>query len=212
MSRQAEIKVQLLKFVEISYKHNKGVTTKLVTGGKRFKLAVDESGKVTLSGELGFTKFEVSKEMVEELGIKLKAVSVTFKTTRDGVLTYSGSVSFFGVISRNILIFVQVWVSCRFWWRALSFGPFGDLAGVVGLVSSGSETLPPPELATTSSVGHRLAIPARCRQQSRVGSSAWRRLEVRWCCPQSSPQRRRLAIVLRLLSSWWSKWQFWGVP
>lgn len=32
MSRQAEIKVQLLKFVEISYKHNKGVTTKLVTG------------------------------------------------------------------------------------------------------------------------------------------------------------------------------------
>ncbi|NMR77974.1 hypothetical protein, partial [Vibrio alginolyticus] len=90
MSRQAEIKVQLLKFVEISYKHNKGVTTKLVTGGKRFKLAVDESGKVTLSGELGFTKFEVSKEMVEELGIKLKAVSVTFKTTRDGVLTYSG--------------------------------------------------------------------------------------------------------------------------
>ncbi|MGR5113013.1 hypothetical protein [Vibrio jasicida] len=97
MSRQAEIKVQLLKFVEISYKHNKGVTSKLVTGGKRFKLAVDESGKVTFSGELGFTKFEVSKEMVEELGIKLKAVSVTFKTTHDGVLTYSGSVSFFGV-------------------------------------------------------------------------------------------------------------------
>lgn len=32
MSRQAEIKVQLLTFVEISYKHYKGVTTKLVTG------------------------------------------------------------------------------------------------------------------------------------------------------------------------------------
>ncbi|CAH1546094.1 conserved hypothetical protein [Vibrio jasicida] len=102
MSRQVEIKAQLLKFVEISYKHNKGVTSKLVTGGKRFKLAVDESGKATLSGELGFTKFEVSKEMVEELGIKLKAVSVTFKTTRDGVLTYSGSVSFFCVVSFGV--------------------------------------------------------------------------------------------------------------
>lgn len=33
MSRQAEVKVQLLKFIEISYKYNKGVTTKLVTGG-----------------------------------------------------------------------------------------------------------------------------------------------------------------------------------
>ncbi|MDF5673250.1 hypothetical protein P3737_24525, partial [Vibrio parahaemolyticus] len=33
---------------------------------------------------------------------KLKAVSVTFKTTRDGVLTYSGSVSLFGVVSFGV--------------------------------------------------------------------------------------------------------------
>ncbi|CAE6887606.1 hypothetical protein AB3Y13_11085 [Vibrio alginolyticus] len=102
MSRQAEVKVQLLKFIEISYKYNKGVTTKLVTGGKRFKLAVDDSGKVTLSGELGFTKFEVSKEMVEELGIKLKSVSVTFQSHSDGNLTYSGSVSLFGVVTFGV--------------------------------------------------------------------------------------------------------------
>ena len=102
MSRQAEIKVQLLKFIEISYKFNKGITTKLVTGGKRFKLAVDDSGKVTLSGELGFTKFEVSRELVEELGIKLRSVSVTFQSSSDGVLTYNGSVSFFGVVAFGV--------------------------------------------------------------------------------------------------------------
>ncbi len=50
MSRQAEIKVQLLKFVEISYKHNKGVTTKLVTGQVNVRELLEQC-------EWGFCKY-----------------------------------------------------------------------------------------------------------------------------------------------------------
>lgn len=64
MSRQAEIKVQLLKFVEVSYKHNKGVTTKLVTGQVNVRELLDQC-------EWGLCKYRFKRVKLIKRSVKL---------------------------------------------------------------------------------------------------------------------------------------------
>ncbi|PSU34572.1 hypothetical protein [Photobacterium lutimaris] len=101
MSKQLELKVKILKYIEMSYKQDRRLTTKIISGGKNFKLSVDNNGKIQLSGQVGVLKFDGLKK-IESMGIQLKTVSVTFKTTDDGALSYSGNVSFYGAVTFGV--------------------------------------------------------------------------------------------------------------
>ncbi|EWS68447.1 hypothetical protein JS84_17760 [Vibrio vulnificus] len=67
MSKQAEIKIELFKFTELTYKPKKGVTAKIMTSGKLFKLSVDDSGRVALMSEVGIVKLEFSPSELDAL-------------------------------------------------------------------------------------------------------------------------------------------------
>lgn len=73
-----------------------------MTSGKLFKLSVDDSGRIALMSEVGIVKLEFSPSELDALGIKLKTVSVTFKSGENGKLIYMGSVSFFGAVTFGV--------------------------------------------------------------------------------------------------------------
>ncbi len=67
-ANEIEIKIKLLKFLEIAYKMDSNLTTVIVKDKGPFTLSVDNTGKVTLSGKAGVVEFSVNDE-IKEYGI-----------------------------------------------------------------------------------------------------------------------------------------------
>ncbi|GGB21951.1 hypothetical protein [Agarivorans gilvus] len=90
---KTEIKIQIIKLIEIAYSKNDGLTGKLLASSGRFSLAVDDTGVMTLSGKAGAVKMNVSKEM-SDMGLDFRYASLYFAPRNNGDIRYTGSVGF----------------------------------------------------------------------------------------------------------------------
>ncbi|WP_347368411.1 hypothetical protein [Vibrio vulnificus] len=66
-----------------------------------FVIDISLSSNVYIRLKINY-KLEFSPSELDALGIKLKTVSVTFKSGENGKLTYMGSVSFFGAVTFGV--------------------------------------------------------------------------------------------------------------
>ena len=100
-----EIKIKIIKFLEIAYQTDGKLTTALVKDTGPVTLSVDNTGKATLSGKAGIVSFSVDKE-IKQYGLKFKYASVMFSGNRQGMVNYRAS---FGVpIEITIMGFIDV--------------------------------------------------------------------------------------------------------
>lgn len=101
-----EVKVKLLRFLEIAYKTDGKLTTALVKDKGPFSLSVDNKGNASISGKAGIVKFSVAEE-VREYGINFNYVSVMLSGNKDGIVHYRGTFKSFVEVSINGFIDVE---------------------------------------------------------------------------------------------------------
>ncbi|WP_036801753.1 hypothetical protein [Photobacterium marinum] len=95
-----EIKLTIAKLIEIAYSSNKGLTTSIMLDVGTAKLTVDSRGNSILSGKVGVVTFS-GKDAIEELGLQVKRVAVSFKKEGSGSVSYTATLHL-GLISTSI--------------------------------------------------------------------------------------------------------------
>lgn len=98
-ANEIEIKIKLLKFLEIAYEEDGTLTAAIVKDKGPFSLSVDSSGNASLSGKAGVVKFSVREE-IKEYGFDFKYVRAMFSGNKNGMIQYSLS---FGIGSEVIV-------------------------------------------------------------------------------------------------------------
>jgi len=109
-----QLKVKVLRFMELSYKKNGNLTAALVRSKGRLTLKVDNKGKATLSGKVGRVKFSVNEE-IRKFGFDLKYISIMFSGNSTGTIRYAATFSFMGftdVSFRSTINVEQLILSC----------------------------------------------------------------------------------------------------
>jgi len=101
-----EVKIKLLKFIEIAYKTDGEITTAIVKDKGPFTLNVDNKGNASISGKAGVVKFSVTEE-IKEYGIDFKYVSVMLSGNKNGIIHYRGTFKSFLEVSINGFIDVE---------------------------------------------------------------------------------------------------------
>lgn len=102
---KTEVKIKLLKFLEIAYNTDNELTTVLVRDKEAFTLSVDIHGNASISGKAGKLKFSV-KEEIKEYGIDFRYISVMLSGNKNGVIHYRGT--FKTIVEVSIIGFIDV--------------------------------------------------------------------------------------------------------
>lgn len=87
---KAELRLTVARLLELSYRKDEGITTRLVQEVGNVRLAVDENGKAQLSGKAGSVEFSASK-LASELGVSIRRIKVLMSVTDSGDIRYNGS-------------------------------------------------------------------------------------------------------------------------
>ncbi|WP_087024878.1 hypothetical protein [Thaumasiovibrio subtropicus] len=98
-STEQEVKLTLLKVIELSYKSDKGLTTSIFKSSGAFKIAVNQNGQATIAASAGNVTVSLSDTV--NLGVKFKALSVSGNINSNGDLSYKGQVTA-GVFSASV--------------------------------------------------------------------------------------------------------------
>lgn len=98
--KRAELKVSIAKLIELAYSTDNELTVKLMAKSGNAKLTVDQNGKATLSGAAGNLTFSGSPAL-EQIGAKIKRVSVSFSRGNDNAVKYSATFSL-AIISMSV--------------------------------------------------------------------------------------------------------------
>lgn len=101
MQRQTGVKITIAKLLEVAYSKNKGVTTKIVRKKGNFKITVDSQGNATLSGSAGMMTFKANSAL-EDLGAKIKNISISFSKGDGNDVNYTAMFSFIGVAAISV--------------------------------------------------------------------------------------------------------------
>lgn len=101
MSKQVEVKISIAKLLEVAYSKNKGVTAKIIKSKGNYKLTVDANGNATLSGSVGMLTFK-GDSALQELGAKVKSVSIFFTKGTGNDVKYNATFSFVGIAALSI--------------------------------------------------------------------------------------------------------------
>jgi len=101
MSKQVEVKISIAKLLEVAYSKNKGVTAKIIKSKGNYKLTVDSNGNATLSGSVGMLTFK-GDSALQELGAKVKNVSIFFTKGSENDVKYNATFNFVGVAGLSI--------------------------------------------------------------------------------------------------------------
>lgn len=99
-TRHSEIKLTIAKLIEVAYSKNKGLTTSIMLDAGFIKLTVDDKGNALLSGKAGVVTFS-GQDVINELGMQVKRVSVSFKNEGDGQVSYTATLNL-GLISTSV--------------------------------------------------------------------------------------------------------------
>ncbi len=89
---QKEVKVTILKVIELSYHENKGLSAEIFAKSGDFKVSVDQNGKAKLSGYGKYIMVNIGDHL--ELGAKFKMLNVSGHITETGDVNYKGEMSF----------------------------------------------------------------------------------------------------------------------
>ena len=95
MASKIGIKITIAKLLEIAYTKNKGLTTKIVRKKGKFKITIDQNGKVKLHGSAGVLAFNGSLAL-EAIGAKVKFATIHFSKAEGNSANYKASFSFAG--------------------------------------------------------------------------------------------------------------------
>jgi len=101
MYNQTEVKITIAKLLEVAYSKNKGVTTKILRKKGKFKLTVDEQGNAILSGSMGMLTFKANSAL-EDLGVKIKNISISFSKGDDNDVRYTAMFIFIGITAISV--------------------------------------------------------------------------------------------------------------
>ncbi|WP_432455871.1 hypothetical protein ACRRS0_10570 [Agarivorans sp. QJM3NY_29] len=88
---KTEIKVQIIKLIEIAYNKNDGLTGKLLASSGRFSMSLDRDGVLQLSGKAGAARINIAKEM-SSMGLDFHYASLYFSPRENGDIVYTGTV------------------------------------------------------------------------------------------------------------------------
>ncbi|WP_104025518.1 hypothetical protein [Vibrio hyugaensis] len=110
---QTEFKITIAKLIEVAYSSKKGITTSIMLKAGNAKLTVNQNGDCVLSGKAGIVTFK-GKGVLEELGVEVKRIGVSFKIAEDGNVEYSGTMTwgFFSVSVKGIFNAEELILSC----------------------------------------------------------------------------------------------------
>ncbi|CAG23262.1 hypothetical protein [Photobacterium profundum] len=98
--KHSEIKLTIAKLIEVAYSKNKGLTTSIMLDAGFIKLTVNERGNALLSGKAGVVTFS-GLDVINELGMQVKRVSVSIKNEGKGQASYTATLNL-GLISTSI--------------------------------------------------------------------------------------------------------------
>ncbi len=87
-ANEIEIKIKMLRFLEIAYRVDEKLTMAIIKDKGPFSLNIDNKGNATLSGKAGNLKFSVNEE-IKEYGIDFKYARILFSGNQNGVIRYS---------------------------------------------------------------------------------------------------------------------------
>jgi len=90
MASDIKLKVTIAKLIALSIDENKSVAMKIVRSKGNFRLTVDQDGNAKLTGKTGVVVFNGSP-VLEELGVAVKYISVSFGRNDNGAIRYTGS-------------------------------------------------------------------------------------------------------------------------
>ncbi len=110
---RAEFKITIAKLIEVAYSTNKGVTTSLLIQVGNAKLNVNQNGDCVLSGKAGIVTFK-GKGVLEELGVQVKKIGVSFNIASDGSVDYTGTMAwgFFSISIKGNFNAEKLILSC----------------------------------------------------------------------------------------------------
>ena len=101
MTSRVKAKVTIAKLFELAYAQDKGLTTKISTGTKNFKITVDQNGNAVLSGAAGSVTFK-GEPALSSLGAKIKNISVSFSHGEEKRIKYTAMYSFGGAMDISL--------------------------------------------------------------------------------------------------------------
>ena len=96
MDNEIELRLTIAKLVEIAYAENKGLTGKVLLGPEKYRLTVDQAGNAMLTARVGTVRFNGSPAL-EELGAKVKNITVMFSAGEGKKVKYHAVVSFYNI-------------------------------------------------------------------------------------------------------------------
>lgn len=98
---RAQLRVSVARFLELAYRKDQGITVRLVRDVGAATLSIDDRGNARLSGTAGVVTFSAS-DLVRQIGLSLRAVSVTFRSGSTGDLRYTATYRFAGAASLSV--------------------------------------------------------------------------------------------------------------
>src|SRR5690625_4233126 len=89
-SSNIELKIIVLKLLELSYRQNEGLMASLVHERESTRLTVNASGQATFSGKAGILAFSAS-EAIQQAGLDLRHLSILFSPGPSGTIAYTAT-------------------------------------------------------------------------------------------------------------------------